>query len=82
MSCRVGYMAKKVIDVIIDGNTGKISIHVDGYPMEECSRLAKKIAGNNILIPTKGDVVEPDFSVREINTAEEEESQKEEVKHE
>ena len=75
-------MAKKVIDVIIDGNTGKISIHVDGYPMEECSRKEKKIAGNNILIPTKGDVVEPDFSVREINTAEEEESQKEEVKHE
>ncbi len=75
-------MAKKVIDVIIDGNTGKISIHVDGYPLEECSRLAKKLAWNNILIPTKGDVAEPDFSVHESNTAEEEESQKEEVKHE
>ena len=75
-------MAKKVIDVIIDGNTGKISIHVDGYPLEECSRLAKKLAGNNILIPTKGDVAEPDFSVHKSNTAEEEEAQKEEVKHE
>ncbi len=75
-------MAKKVIDVIIDGNTGKISVHVDGYPMEECSRLAKKLAGNNILIPTKGDVVEPDISVHESNKSEEKEAQKEEVKHE
>ncbi len=75
-------MAKKVIDVIIDGNTGKISVHVDGYPMEECSRLAKKLAGNNILIPTKGDVVEPDISDHESNTSEEKEAQKEEVKHE
>ena len=75
-------MAKKVIDVIIDGNTGKISVHVDGYPMEECSRLAKKLAGNNILIPTKGDVVEPDISGHESNTSEEKEAQKEEVKHE
>lgn len=74
-------MAKKVIDVIIDGNTGKISIHVDGYPIEECTRLAKKLAGNNILIPTKGDVREPDRSVQNTNTAEEE-AQKEEVKHE
>ena len=75
-------MAKKVIDVIIDGNTGKISIHVDGYPMEECSRLAKKLAGNNILIPTKGDVIEPSVVVQKNSTSGEEAIQKEEVKHE
>ena len=75
-------MAKKVIDVIIDGNTGKISIHVDGYPMEECSRLAKKLAGNNILIPTKGDVIDPSVIVQKNSTSREEAIQKEEVKHE
>jgi hypothetical protein len=75
-------MAKKVIDVIIDGNTGKISIHVDGYPIEECTRLAKKLAGNNILIPTKGDVLEPSVAIQKKNISEEGEVQKEVVKHE
>lgn len=52
-------MAKKTIDVIIDGNTGKISIHVDGYETDLCSELARKLIGNNILIPASGDVSEP-----------------------
>ena len=76
------HMAKKVIDVIIDGNTGKISIHVDGYPIEECTQLAKKLAGNNILIPTKGDVGKGDFSTDKTLASKEEAAQREAVKHE
>ena len=52
-------MAKKTIDVIIDKVTGKISVHVDGYPQKECSELAKKLAGNNSLIPIDGDIFIP-----------------------
>ena len=44
-------MAKKVIDIVIDGNTGKITIHVDGYEHEACTELARKLAGSNVLIP-------------------------------
>jgi hypothetical protein len=53
------FMAKKVIDIIIDGNTGKITIHVDGYELEECTELARKLAGSNVLIPTKDDLTIP-----------------------
>ncbi len=56
-------MAKKSVDIIIDKKTGKISVHVDGYPQKECSALAKKLAGKNILIPVEGDISKPHQSV-------------------
>ena len=52
-------MAKKTIDITIDGNTGKITIHVDGYEHEACVELGRKLAGENSLIPSKGDISEP-----------------------
>jgi hypothetical protein len=75
-------MVKKVIDVIIDGNTGKISVHLDGYPQEECSELARKLAGNNTLIPTEGDIRVPHRSKKKNSTNEEKVAEKEEVKNE
>jgi hypothetical protein len=76
------YMVKKVIEVIIDGNTGKISVYLDGYPQEECSELARKLAGNNTLIPTEGDIRVPRRSKKKNSTNEEKVAEKEELKNE
>ena len=81
-SAGVRSMVKKVIDIIIDGNTGKISVHLDGYPQEECSQLARKLAGNNTLIPTEGDVRELNRSKKKHSKNEEKVAEKEEVKNE
>lgn len=70
-------MAKKVIDIIIDGNTGKITIHVDGYEHEECTELARKLAGSNVLIPTKGELTIPERSGK---SKEKEKQQLDEIK--
>jgi hypothetical protein len=75
-------MAKKVIDIVIDGNTGKISIHVDGYDTEACDELAEKLAGSNILIPTVGDSDLPHRRKRNRGKTEENVTEKEEIQHE
>jgi aerobic-type carbon monoxide dehydrogenase small subunit (CoxS/CutS family) len=72
-------MAKKVIDIVIDGNTGKISIHVDGYEHEACTELARKLAGSNVLIPTKGELTIPERSGKKAEKKQKDQ-QKEEVK--
>ena len=41
--CFEKIMAGKTIDIIIDAETGKISIHVDGYEMDICEELASKL---------------------------------------
>jgi len=73
-------MAKKVIDIVIDGNTGKISVHVDGYEHEACIELARKLAGSNALIPTKGELTLPERSRKKEAKREQKDEQKEEVK--
>lgn len=76
----VKIMAKKVIDIIIDGNTGKITIHVDGYEHEECTELARKLAGSNVLIPTKGELTIPERSGKSKGKEEQELNEKKEVR--
>lgn len=73
-------MAKKVIDIVIDGNTGKITIHVDGYEHEACTELARKLAGSNVLIPTKGELTIPERSGKKNAKKKQKDQQKEEVK--
>ncbi len=73
-------MAKKVIDIVIDGNTGKISIHVDGYKHDACTELARKLAGSNVLIPTKGELTVPERSGKKKAVKKQSDEQKEEVK--
>ena len=75
-------MAGKTIDIIIDAETGKISIHVDGYEMDICEELARKLAGNNTLIPAVGDISGPIRSTKSKSSQDNQQNPKEEFKNE
>jgi hypothetical protein len=75
-------MAKKTIDIEIDRNTGKISVYVDGYEHDLCVALAKKLVGNNVLIPTKGDLGPAKRSKTDSKRFQTEIKNKGEIRHE
>ena len=80
--CFEKIMAGKTIDIIIDAETGKISIHVDGYEMDICEELARKLAGNNTLVPAIGDISGPIRSTKSKSSQKNQQNQKEELKNE
>lgn len=49
-------MVKQRVEVLIDPQTGKISVYVDGLPHEECMERARKLSEGNSFIPLKNEI--------------------------
>jgi len=49
-------MVKQRVEVLIDPQTGKISVYVDGLPHKECMERARKLSEGNSFIPLENEI--------------------------